>query len=129
MTIAGYTVLDGTGRAQLGRPHRVRRVVVCGAAPGISVLALIAGRARVTAYVRTSWRRAVVGGVMSAAAWIIVLWAMTVIPISHVAALRETSVIFAVAMGARMLREPFGVRRAAAAALVAGGLILMHIIG
>lgn len=49
------------------------------------------------------------GGVLSASAWIIVLWAMTIIPIAHVAALRETSVIFAVAFGARMLGEPLGV--------------------
>ena len=96
--------------------------------PGIFVLALVAGRARVTTFLARSWRSVLFGGVMSAGAWIIVLWAMTIIPIAHVAALRETSVIFAVALGARMLREPFGARRVMAAALVVAGLFLLHVV-
>jgi drug/metabolite transporter (DMT)-like permease len=46
---------------------------------------------------------------------------------AYVSALRETSVIFAAIIGATLLREPFGTRRVVAAALVAAGIVAMHL--
>jgi drug/metabolite transporter (DMT)-like permease len=128
VTIAIYTVLDGTGARRSGDPVSYAGWSFVVQLPGIFVLALVAGRARVMTYLASSWRGVFLGGVMSAGAWIIVLWAMTVIPIAHVAALRETSVIFAVALGARMLREPFGAKRMVAAVFVVAGLFLLHVV-
>ncbi len=48
----------------------------------------------------------------------IVLWAMTRAPVAAVAALRETSVLFAALIGAIWLKEGFGLRRLAGAASV-----------
>jgi drug/metabolite transporter (DMT)-like permease len=45
---------------------------------------------------------------------------------AKVSALRETSVVFAAAMGALFLGEGFGRRRIAAAIALAGGLVLMQ---
>ena len=47
--------------------------------------------------------------------------------IAHVAALRETSVIFAAVIGAKLLHEPLGARRIAAACVVAIGMMLMRL--
>src|SRR5216683_1390370 len=44
---------------------------------------------------------------------------------AHVAALRETSVLFAALIGTVLLGERFGARRIAAAAIIVGGLVLM----
>lgn len=41
-------------------------------------------------------------------------------------ALRETSVLIAAIIGTRLLREPFGRKRIAAAAVVAAGAILLE---
>ena len=43
----------------------------------------------------------------------IALWAMTRAPVAAVSALRETSVLFAAALSVLVLKEPFGLQRAA----------------
>jgi drug/metabolite transporter (DMT)-like permease len=45
---------------------------------------------------------------------------------AHVAALRETSVLFGALMGTVLLGEPFGARRVVAAAVIVAGLLLMN---
>jgi drug/metabolite transporter (DMT)-like permease len=52
---------------------------------------------------------------------------MTVAPIALVAALRETSVLFAAAIAVLILKEPFGIMRGVAAALILTGLLLMRL--
>ncbi len=48
-------------------------------------------------------------------------------PLAEVAALRETSVIAAALIGTLLLKERFGARRAAAAVLVAAGIVLISV--
>jgi drug/metabolite transporter (DMT)-like permease len=62
---------------------------------------------------------------MSFAAYGIALWAMTLAPIGAVAAVRESSVLFATVIGAVALREKFGWTRWIAAFLVVSGLVLV----
>ena len=78
-------------------------------------------------YIGTHWQRGVLAGAASLGAYGIVLWAMTRAPVAAVAALRETSVIFAALIGARLLREPFGAARTAAAVVVAAGAALLEL--
>ncbi len=59
------------------------------------------------------------GGALSLGAYGVTIWAMTQAPIPLVAALRETSVLFAIAIGVVWLEEPLRRER-----LLAGGLIL-----
>jgi uncharacterized membrane protein len=67
------------------------------------------------------------GGALSMAAYLIVLWAMTRAPVAGVAALRETSVIFAALIGSLMLREGGVVPRVAGAVLVACGIAALRL--
>ena len=59
--------------------------------------------------VREEWRKngkyALAIGAVSPLAYILVLYAMQTAPISHVAPLREISMLFAAAFGARLLKE------------------------
>jgi drug/metabolite transporter (DMT)-like permease len=89
--------------------------------------ALWSRRAALYAHVQRFWWRGVLGGALSIAAYVIALWAMTRAPVAAVAALRETSVIFAAVMGAWLLREPFGRQRIAGACLVALGIALLEL--
>ena len=57
----------------------------------------------------------------------LVLWAQTRGALAAVAALRETSVVIAAAIGALLLGERFGRLRVLAAALVAVGISLLNL--
>jgi drug/metabolite transporter (DMT)-like permease len=55
------------------------------------------------------------------------LWAMTVAPIAVVAALRETSILFAALIAGLVLREPIGPRRVVSACIIAGGAAILRL--
>ena len=67
------------------------------------------------------------GALASFGSYGIALWAMTRAPVATVAALRETSVIFAAMIGALLLKEPFGRHRIAGACVVAAGIALIKL--
>ena len=58
-------------------------------------------------------------------AYAIAIYAMTVSPLASVSALRETGVVFAALFGSILLGERFGLKRTAAAILVAAGIIIL----
>jgi drug/metabolite transporter (DMT)-like permease len=73
---------------------------------------------------RQVWRSALAGGAVSFAGYAIATWAMTQADIAVVTALRSTSVLFAVAIGAILMREGLGLRRLALAAVLVAGVVL-----
>ena len=76
---------------------------------------------------RTAWPIAVVGGSLSLIAYGIVIWAMTVAPIPIVAALRETSIIFAALLAILFLGERMTAIRCLSIALVVAGIVLIRL--
>ena len=79
-------------------------------------------RARAMIPARQLWP-GLAGGLISALAYALVLYAMTLAPIGVVAAVRETSVIFAALFGIVFLGEGPAGRRIMAAVIVAAGVI------
>src|SRR5205085_4177606 len=73
------------------------------------------------------WRSGLAGGIMSLSAYWIAIWAFTRAPIALVAALRETSVLFAMLIGLVVLGEPAGRWRWAAAGLITAGGVLVSL--
>jgi drug/metabolite transporter (DMT)-like permease len=67
------------------------------------------------------------GGAASAAAYAIALWAMTQAPVAMVAALRETSVLFAALIGARLLHEKLTPLRWAGVAIMLAGVVALKV--
>jgi drug/metabolite transporter (DMT)-like permease len=125
--IAVYTLVDGTGARASG--NALAYVLWLTFIEGVVYLTLL-GRHRGVAtigYVRNQWRRGLLGGFCSVAAYAIVLWAMTRAPVAAVAALRETSVIFAALIGALWLKEGFGLARLAGAATVVIGVATLKL--
>ena len=82
---------------------------------------------RDAAYARTRWPLATIGGVASLGSYGIALWAMTRAPVATVAALRETSVLFAALLGTWLLKEPFGVQRAFGTAVIVAGVMALRL--
>lgn len=127
--IAAYTLVDGLGARVSGAPVTyVAAVVIGGGLATVTWQTARQGRG-VLAATATRAVMGIAGGALSLAAYGIALWAMTFNPIGVVAAVRETSVLFATALGALALRERFGAVRWIAALLVVAGLALVKLGG
>jgi drug/metabolite transporter (DMT)-like permease len=125
--IAVYTLVDGSGARASG--NAIAYVTWLIFLEGLPFLAWIAWRrgAPAIAYLRRRWRRGLLGGACSLAAYAIVLFAMTRAPVAAVAALRETSVLFAALIGAVWLKEGLGPMRIAGAASVVAGVAALKL--
>ena len=73
------------------------------------------------------WRRGLAGGLAAFVGYAVVIWAMTQAPIAAVAALRETSVVFAALIGVVLLGEPFQGQRAVAAVVILAGVVALRL--
>jgi drug/metabolite transporter (DMT)-like permease len=72
-----------------------------------------------------NWWRGLMGGAGSIASYGLALWAMTKAPVATVAALRETSILFALIISIIVLKEKASLWRYLAGAIIAlGGLVL-----
>ena len=124
--IAAYTLVDGSGARLSGAPASY--VAWLFWLQGLLFVALVAvlRRSALRNYVARHWRRGLGGGLCLISAYGIVLWAMTQAPVAAVAALRESSVIFAALLGSLFLHEPFGRQRLIAACAVALGIVALR---
>lgn len=127
LTIAAYTMVDGLGGRASG--NVIGYVAALNIFTGLWVCgAALAQRPTAFAHaLRARWRKGVVGGAMMLLSYLIVVYAMTLAPMAQVAALRETSVIFAALLGTMFLHEPLGRLRITIAAVVAAGIALIAI--
>lgn len=73
------------------------------------------------------WKPCTAGALCTLLSYGIVLWAMTRAPIAAVAALRETSVIFAAVIGSTLLKEQMSRLRIAGAVIVACGIAALRL--
>jgi drug/metabolite transporter (DMT)-like permease len=125
--IATYTLIDAAGVRLSASPAGYVLWLFVLDALAFPLIVLLLKRNQLAAYAARFWLRGLVGGVLSSLAYGIALWAMTRAPVAAVAALRETSVIFAALIGAWLLKEGHLGRRLAGAATVAAGVIALKI--
>ena len=131
VVIALYTVVDGQGVRTAGATlhstlQYVAALFVLDGWP--YALLILAGRGRAfPRYAVKRWPIATVGALASLGSYGIALWAMTRAPVAMVAALRETSVLFAVLLGTWFLKEKFTARRAIGACAVVGGVMVLRL--
>ncbi|TRZ97335.1 MAG: EamA family transporter [Rhodocyclaceae bacterium] len=119
--IAMYTLSDGTGVRLSGSALSYTLWLYFFNAWAILAIAWRRRGRAVISHLRRRWKMALVGALLSIGSYGIVLWAMTVASIPAIAALRETSVIFAALLGTALLKETMGRWRIAGALLVALG--------
>ncbi|MDD5169406.1 MAG: SMR family transporter [Syntrophales bacterium] len=77
--------------------------------------------------VAKAWRKSLIGGGCTFASYGIALWAMTVVPIALVAALRETSILFGVALAVFTLKERLTRLRLLSVALITAGVVAIKL--
>ena len=133
--IAIYTVIDGLGvRAEVAAGGSAwRYVMILFVLDGIPYPLLVwlrrtpRQRREIVAYALTRWPKAALGGTASIGSYAIALWAMTRAPVASVAALRETSVLFAALLGTWLLKEKFGRQRALGTLVVVLGVMALRL--
>lgn len=125
--ISGYSLSDGLGARASGSASSYTLWLFV--LDGVAMLAVVLswrGRAAV-APALPFWRNGLVGGALSLGAYWIAIWAMTKAPIALVAALRETSVLFAALISVAVLGEPLKLNRGLAVMLIAAGVTLIRL--
>lgn len=125
--IAAYTVVDGIGVRASKAPVAYTMWLLFLEGWPLLLYVLIVRHAEFRSYLRTHWVAGTSAGAIAAAAYTIVLFALAHGAMAQVSALRETSVIFAAVIGAMLLKEGFGRRRMAAAAVVTTGIATLHL--
>lgn len=126
--IAGYTTVDGLGARVSGDSAAYTAwLFILNAPPMVALAWWRRGGGGLRQAMRTGWRRDLIGGVMALSGYGIAIWAMTHAPIALVAALRETSVIFALLIARLWLKEPVGRWRTGAALLVLAGIATLRL--
>ena len=78
-------------------------------------------------YVRKSWPVAAFAAAASLGSYGVALWAMSRAPVATVAALRETSVLFAALIGWWFLKEVFTLQRALGTATIVAGVMALRL--
>nr|WP_315252295.1 DMT family transporter [uncultured Duganella sp.] len=124
--IATYTMIDGVGVRRSGAPagYTMWLFVLTAA---LLLLGSTRRWAELPAYARSHAPVMLVGGCGTLASYGLALWAMTQAPVAVIAALRETSILFAAAIAALFLRERLAPGRILAISLIACGAIVMRL--
>lgn len=120
--IAVYTILDGIGARASG--NALAYTAFGNILSGLALCAIVCpGRTgEVRGYILRHLPSTLSGGVLMFFAYAAVLQAMTMAPVALVAALRETSVVFAAIIGALVLKERAGTWRLIASVTIAAGV-------
>ena len=127
LTITAYTLIDGMGVRRSGAPiGYIAWLFAIGGLP-FGIGALILRGAPSWRAPGADWAKAIAGGLIATIGYGIAIWAMGQAAFAGIVSLRETSVIFGAILGAVFLGERFGPARYVAAALVAGGNLLLHL--
>lgn len=123
---AGYTLADAIGARLSGSVSGYTLLLFALDGPMILAFAFLARGRTAMAGLAPAWRSGLAAGAMSLASYWVAIWAFTRAPVALVAALRETSVLFAMLIAVVFLKEPAGRWRWTAAALICGGMVLLR---
>lgn len=124
---AGYTVVDGLGaRVAIHATQFTAWLFVLDSLIFTTATLAKNGYQNFRA-TRRQWLVGSFAGGLSFGTYWIVVWAMTAAPIELVAALRETSVLFAVLIGVFFLKERAEIGKLVAAVIIVAGVILIRL--
>ncbi len=126
VAIAGYTVIDAAAVSTTPVPVYAAWMFLL-QGPVLPAIALVRRGRRLVGQMRPVLLPGFGGGLVSIAAYGLVLVAQTSGATAAIAALRETSIVIGALIGAFFLGERLGIRRAIAAAVVAVGIVLVSL--
>ena len=132
VSIATYTAIDRAG-ARLIDPLTYAAILWITASVALVIWLRFAARSAIFAGAREQIRYAAIGGWLTLAAYVLILWALSLAPLSGVAPLRESAAVFAAAWGSVRLGEAADrgdiARRVGASVLIVAGALLLALGG
>jgi drug/metabolite transporter (DMT)-like permease len=127
LVIAVYTSIDGLGVRRSGAPLAYALWIYLLTGLPLVAWALVRDRAGFVRYVAARRLLGTLGGGVAVITYVTTLWAMTVAPVAVVAALRESSILFATLLSAWVLKERVDVRRMVMVGAIAGGAMVLRL--
>lgn len=124
---ASYTLVDGIGAQLSGTASGFTLWMFVGDGVLMTIYALIVRGRGLFVAARGNLVNGLAAGALSLGSYWIAIWAFTLAPIALVAALRETSVLFATLIAVFVLGEKASMQRWFAAALILAGIVLMRL--
>lgn len=124
---ASYTLVDGTGAQLSGTASGFTLWMFVGDGILMTIYALLLRGRGLFSALRGNLGSGAAAGALSLGSYWIAIWAFTLAPIALVAALRETSVLFAMLIAVFWLGEKASPRRWFAAALILAGIVMMRL--
>ena len=132
ISIATYTAIDRAG-ARLIDPLTYAAILWVTASIALFLWVRFVVRMGIFVGGREQIRYAAIGGWLTLAAYLLILWALSLAPLSGVAPLRESAAVFAAAWGSVRLGEAADrgdtVRRVGASVLIVAGALLLALGG
>lgn len=125
--IVTYTLVDGLGSRAAGDSLVYTAWLTALTGLCVFVIAYAHRGKKLLAETKKIWLPSLIGGALLISSYSIALWAMTKAPIGLVAALRETSVLFATVIGVYWFGEKFAARRWIAVMLIIAGIIVLKL--
>jgi len=122
LTISGYTLVDGYAVKVLAISPLVIDWVGNVLRIGFALPAVLRDRAGFVPAFKRQWPYVLMMAVLSPLAYILVLYAMQIAPVSRVAPMRELSMLVAAALGGQLLKEGDRHWRLLGAGFIAGGV-------
>jgi drug/metabolite transporter (DMT)-like permease len=126
LIIAAYTLVDSVGVRQGGDVLSYIGWLFLCQGPVLPLIALARRRGTLLTQMRPVLGTGLAGGVLSMAAYGLVIWAQAHGNVATVAALRETGILVAAVIATVFFREPFGRLRLVAGAVTLAGIVLMR---
>ncbi len=123
--IAGYSVIDGYAIKVLAIGPVIFDYLCNVLRVPLQLPTLLRNRAGLAQAWRTQWKQALVVATLGPLAYILVLTALTMAPLSHVAPARELSMLVAALLGGRLLGEADRGLRLLGAACIAAGVMAL----
>lgn len=125
--VAAYTLADGQGARIAKSATAFAMWMFVGDGLTMLAYAVVTRGWKAPVAVLSEWRTGLPAGTLSLGSYWIALWAFTKAPVALVAALRETSVLFAMLIGMLWLKEEAGRWRIAAGLCIGAGVIAMRL--
>jgi drug/metabolite transporter (DMT)-like permease len=121
-----YTIVDGLGGRASGSASGYTGLAFVLDGMFMLITGVCLRGKKIFVEIAPHWRSGVAGAAASGSAYWIVIYAMSIAPIATVAALRETSILFAIAMSARVLKEALTWQRVGGGILVVIGAMALR---
>jgi drug/metabolite transporter (DMT)-like permease len=125
--IVGYTLVDGVGARLSGNAFSYTGWMLLLTGVLVFLISLSLRGRQLAHHVLFQWKKWLLGGGCTFAAYSLALWAMTKAPIAPVAALRETSIVFSAVLALFVLKERITPLRYVSIAIVTAGAVAIKV--